>query len=72
MCGRYRLSRGAEVLATYYSEYDGMDWDARYNIAPNPERPHHQAGREGANSASFSYAPDSEIRCTAEHAQKWL
>jgi putative SOS response-associated peptidase YedK len=34
ICGRYRLSRRAEVLATYYAECEGVDWDARYNIAP--------------------------------------
>ncbi len=35
MCGRYRLSRRAEILAGYfYAEYEGMDWEARYNIAP--------------------------------------
>ena len=35
MCGRYRLSRRAEILASYfYAEYEGMDWEARYNIAP--------------------------------------
>ena len=39
MCGRYRLSRRAEVLATYYAEYEGVDWDARYNIAPTQSVP---------------------------------
>jgi putative SOS response-associated peptidase YedK len=39
MCGRYRLSRRAEVLATYYAEYEGVDWDARYNIAPTQTVP---------------------------------
>jgi putative SOS response-associated peptidase YedK len=39
MCGRYRLSRHAEVLAIYYAEYEGLDWDARYNIAPTQNVP---------------------------------
>jgi hypothetical protein len=35
MCGRYRLSRRAEILAGYFNaEHEGMDWEARYNIAP--------------------------------------
>jgi hypothetical protein len=37
MCGRYRLSRRAEILAShFYAEYEGMDWEARYNIASHP------------------------------------
>jgi putative SOS response-associated peptidase YedK len=39
MCGRYRLSRRAEVLAAYYAEYEGVDWDAHYNIAPTQTVP---------------------------------
>jgi putative SOS response-associated peptidase YedK len=40
MCGRYRLSRRAEILASYfYAQYDGMDWEARYNIAPTQTVP---------------------------------
>jgi putative SOS response-associated peptidase YedK len=39
MCGRYRLSRRAEVLASFYAEYEGLDWDARYNIAPTQNVP---------------------------------
>lgn len=39
MCGRYRLSRHAEILATYCAEYEGVDWDARYNIAPTQNVP---------------------------------
>jgi putative SOS response-associated peptidase YedK len=39
MCGRYRLSRHAEVLAIYYAEYEGVDWDAHYNIAPTQNVP---------------------------------
>jgi putative SOS response-associated peptidase YedK len=34
MCGRYRISRRAEILAAYEAEYAGVNWDARYNIAP--------------------------------------
>ncbi len=34
MCERYRLSRRAEVLAAYDADYEGVDWEARYNIAP--------------------------------------
>jgi hypothetical protein len=33
------LSRRAEVLATYCAEYEGVDWDARYNIFPNQNVP---------------------------------
>jgi putative SOS response-associated peptidase YedK len=39
VCGRYRLSRRAEVLSSFYAEYQGMDWDARYNIAPTQTVP---------------------------------
>ena len=39
MCGRYRLSRHAEVLAFYYAEYEGLDWEARFNIAPTQNVP---------------------------------
>jgi putative SOS response-associated peptidase YedK len=39
MCGRYRLSRRAEILAAYDAEYEGVDWDARYNIAPTQNVP---------------------------------
>jgi putative SOS response-associated peptidase YedK len=39
MCGRYRLSRRAEILAAYYAEYAGLDWDAHYNIAPTQNVP---------------------------------
>jgi putative SOS response-associated peptidase YedK len=39
MCGRYRLSRHAEILAAYDAEYEGIVWDARYNIAPTQNVP---------------------------------
>ncbi len=40
MCGRYRLSRCAEILASYFhAEYEGMYWEARYNIAPTQTVP---------------------------------
>ena len=40
MCGRYRLSRRAEILGKYFdAEHDGMDWDPRYNIAPTQSVP---------------------------------
>jgi SOS response associated peptidase (SRAP) len=39
MCGRYRLSRRAEVLATYGAEYEGVDRDAHSNIAPTQNVP---------------------------------
>jgi putative SOS response-associated peptidase YedK len=39
MCGRYRLSRRAEILAAYDTEYEDVDWDARYNIAPTQNVP---------------------------------
>ena len=40
MCGRYRLSRRAEIWGSYfYAEYEGMAWEARYNIAPTQTVP---------------------------------
>jgi putative SOS response-associated peptidase YedK len=39
MCGRYRLSRRTEILAAYCAEYEGMDWDARYDIAATQDVP---------------------------------
>jgi putative SOS response-associated peptidase YedK len=39
MCGRYRLSKRAEVLAACDAQYEGVDWDARYNIAPTQNIP---------------------------------
>ena len=40
MCGRYRLSRRAEILTSYfYAKYEGLDWEARYNIAPTQTVP---------------------------------
>jgi hypothetical protein len=33
------LPRRAEVLATYCAEYEGVDWDARYNIFPTQNVP---------------------------------
>ncbi len=40
MCGRYRLSRRAEILASYfYAEYEATEWEARYNIAPTQTVP---------------------------------
>lgn len=40
MCGLYRLSRRAEILTSYfYAEYEGMDWEARCNIAPTQTVP---------------------------------
>ena len=35
MCGRYRLSRRKELLAEYFeTNFDDLDWEPRYNIAP--------------------------------------
>jgi putative SOS response-associated peptidase YedK len=55
MCGRYRLSRRAEILASYfYAEYEGMDWEARYNIAPTQIVPViRQDAREPVRRASL-------------------
>ena len=39
MCGRYRLSRRAEVLAAFDAAYEDMDWDAHYNVAPTQQVP---------------------------------
>jgi len=55
MCGRYRLSRRAEIFASYfYAEYEGMDWEARYNIAPTQTVPViRQDPREPVRGASL-------------------
>lgn len=54
MCGRYRLSRHAEVLTTYYAEYEGLDWDAHYNIAPTQNVPViRQGAKEPVRRASL-------------------
>jgi putative SOS response-associated peptidase YedK len=54
MCGRYRLSRRAEILAAYYAEYAGVDWDARYNIAPTQMVPAiRQDAKEPVSRASL-------------------
>lgn len=35
MCGRYRLSRRKEILAEQFdTDFDDLDWEPRYNIAP--------------------------------------
>jgi len=55
MCGRYRLSRRADILASYfYADYEGMDWEARYNIAPTQAVPAiRQDPREPVRRASL-------------------
>ena len=54
MCGRYRLSRRAEILASYfYAEYEGMDWEARYNIAPTQTVPVIRQDPQRARSSCF-------------------
>ncbi|MGD0930409.1 MAG: SOS response-associated peptidase [Candidatus Korobacteraceae bacterium] len=70
MCGRYRLSRRAEILASHFcAEYEGMDWEARYNIAPTQAVPViRQDPREAVRRASLmrwglipSWANDATI-----------
>lgn len=40
MCGRYRLSRRKEVLAEHFdTDFDDLDWEPRYNIAPTQPVP---------------------------------
>jgi putative SOS response-associated peptidase YedK len=40
MCGRYRLSRRKEVLAEQFdTNFDDLDWEPRYNIAPTQAVP---------------------------------
>ena len=35
MCGRYRLSRRKEILEEQFdTDFDDLDWEPRYNIAP--------------------------------------
>src|SRR5271167_2931120 len=55
MCGRYRLSRRAEALNSYFhAEYESMDWEARYNIAPTQAVPViRQAPHEPVRRASL-------------------
>jgi putative SOS response-associated peptidase YedK len=56
VCGRYRLSRRAEILAAYDAEYEGVDWDARYNIAPTQNVPIIRQDAKGPIPPSFFYA----------------
>ena len=54
MCGRYRLSRRAEILAAYEAECAGVEWDARYNIAPTQVVPViRQAAKDPVRKASM-------------------
>lgn len=40
MCGRYRLSRRKEVLAEHFgADFEDLDWEPRYNIAPTQSVP---------------------------------
>jgi len=40
MCGRYRLSRRKEILAEHFdTNFDDLDWEPRYNIAPTQSVP---------------------------------
>ena len=39
MCGRYRLSRAAEVFAEYFGAEDLVEWSPRFNIAPTQPVP---------------------------------
>lgn len=40
MCGRYRLSRRKELLAEYFHvNFDDLDWEPRYNLAPTQSVP---------------------------------
>lgn len=55
MCGRYRLSRHAEVLGDeFYAEYASMEWEAHYNIAPTQQVPViRQDGKEAIRRLSL-------------------
>ena len=68
MCGRYRLSRRKEILAEQFdTDFDDLDWEPRYNIAPTqPVAVIRQAGSGVDRKASImrwglipSWAPDS-------------
>jgi len=39
MCGRYRLSRAAEVFSEYFGSDDLVEWSPRFNIAPTQPVP---------------------------------
>jgi putative SOS response-associated peptidase YedK len=78
MCGRYRLSRRAEILASYFNaEYEGVDWEARYNIAPTQSVPViRQDVREPVRRASLmrwglvpSWAKDASIGASMINAR---
>jgi putative SOS response-associated peptidase YedK len=48
MCGRYRLSRRKEVLAEHFgADFDDLDWEPRYNLAPTQPVPVIRRDREG-------------------------
>jgi len=55
MCGRYRLSRRAEIFGKHFDVDDiDIDWDARYNIAPAQHVPViRKHSREGGRQASL-------------------
>lgn len=49
MCGRYRLSRRKELLAEYFdTNFDDLEWEPRYNVAPTQQIPVLRQGMKGA------------------------
>ena len=69
MCGRYRLSRRKEILAEQFdTDFDDLDWEPRYNIAPTqPVIVIKRSGASAARNASLmrwglipSWATDSK------------
>jgi putative SOS response-associated peptidase YedK len=49
MCGRYRLSRRRELLAEYFdTNFDDLEWEPRYNVAPTQSIPVLRQGENGA------------------------
>ena len=61
MCGRYRLSRRKELLAEYFdSNFDDLDWEPRYNVAPTQPVPvlrADQTGRPWASTMRWGLIP---------------
>jgi putative SOS response-associated peptidase YedK len=54
MCGRYRLSRRKQVLAEHFdTDFDDLEWEPRFNVAPTQPVPVLRLGNSGAISASL-------------------
>jgi putative SOS response-associated peptidase YedK len=65
MCGRYRLSRRKELLAEYFdTNFDDLDWEPRYNIAPTQPVPvlrQDQSGKRWVSVVRWGLIPSWAI-----------